>query len=93
MEKRTKKVNVRLTEMEYNNIKKQGLRYSDIFYMGMHYYSKKEKQELKTELRRIGNNLNQIVKYCNTNKTALQLKELNEIKELLKNYANEIDKS
>ena len=93
MEKRNKKVNVRLTELEYNNIKKLGLKYSDIFYMGMHYYSKKEKQELKTKLRKIGNNLNQIAKYCNTKKQAPELKVLNEIREILKQYANEIDKS
>ena len=44
MEKRNKKVNVRLTESEYNYIKKfkeLGLKYSDIFYMGMHYCNDK----------------------------------------------------
>ena len=90
MEKRTKKVNVRLTEIEYNNIKKQGLRYSDIFYMGMHYFTKKEKKNIREELRKIGTNINQLTKQCNTTKTAPQLKVLNKIKEILKEYDNEI---
>lgn len=84
-EKRIKKVNVRLTISEYEKIKKSGVRYSDIFYYGLYGISKEENKKLIAEIKRIGNNLNQIARAVNVKKAIDIIKELKVVLNDIKN--------
>lgn len=84
-EKRIKKVNVRLTISEYEKIKKSGVRYSDIFYYGLYGISKEENKKLIAEIKRIGNNLNQIARAVNEKKAIDIIKELKVVLNDIKN--------
>lgn len=88
-EKRIKKINVRLTMSEYNNIKKSGTRYSDIFYYGLYGISKEDNKKLIAEIKRVGNNLNQIARLVNERKAIDIIKELQGVLNDIKNVKSQ----
>lgn len=80
-EKKTKRIFCRITEREYNTIKKSKIKISDIFYYGLNGISKEDNINKILEIKRIGNNLNQIAKKINQ-KEDIKVYEL--LKEILK---------
>ena len=88
-----KRVTIRFTDDEYNQLKEKAdeLDISLSTYIRKKTLGNREKistkcdKELLYEINRIGNNLNQIAKYCNTTKTIdkLVLKSLVEIEKKL----------
>lgn len=91
---RDKKVTIRLTQDEYNKLnnetQKLNMSMSELIRHKILNKKVKVKSKLSTqivyELNRIGNNLNQIAKHCNTTKTIdkLVLQQLVDIEKELK---------
>ena len=91
---RTKRVTIRFTPDEYNSLKEKATQFDMTLsdYVRTTLLSKREKvrpskcdKSLVYEINRIGNNLNQIARHCNTTGTVdkLVLKELVEIEKKL----------
>jgi len=100
--KKDKRVTIRLNKEEYNKIKKEAINFDTTIsnYIRLKILSsgnrgkiqnKKLTREFIYELNRIGNNINQIAKHCNTNKAIdrLAVIELAKIKELLEKLTND----
>ncbi len=91
---RTKRVTIRFTQNEYNELKEKATQFDMTLsdYIRTTLLSKREKvrpskcdKRLLYEINRIGNNLNQIAKHCNTIGTIdkFALKELVDIEKKL----------
>lgn len=78
-------IHIRVSQVDKNKIKNSGLKYSDVFYYGLHGILRDTEKERNMLLRNIANNINQIARHYN------QTKELPEITEL-KNILKEIKK-
>ena len=96
-----KRITIRIPNELYEKLKQQsdetGYTLSEIIRMKLQkgnrgkIPNKKLTQEFIYELNRIGNNINQITKHCNTNKAIdrLAVLELAKIKELLEKLTND----
>lgn len=74
-------IHIRVSQDDKEKIKDSGLKYSDVFYYGLHGILRDTEKERNMLLRNIANNINQITRHFNgTN----ELPEIKELKEILK---------
>ena len=81
---KNKIISCRVSESEYNYIKNHNIKIYDMIFYFLNDTTKEMKKEKNKLLYNIANNLNQLAKHCNTTKQAPTLKEIKEIKELIK---------
>lgn len=82
---KNKIISCRVSESEYNYIKNHNIKIYDMIFYFLNDTTKEMKKEKNKLLYNIANNLNQLAKHCNITKQAPTLKEIKEIKELIKN--------
>lgn len=82
---KNKFVGCRVSEEEYNEIKKRKINVYDMVCYFLHDTTIELKRERNKLLFNIANNVNQLSKHCNITKQAPTLKEIKEIKEMIKN--------
>lgn len=74
-------VHIRVSQKDKDIIKNSGVKYSDVFYYGLHGILRDTERERNKLLRNIANNINQIARHYNQTK---ELPEIKELKEILK---------